>query len=1023
MATRPTISAAQLRKMNEIGYNATSQQPQATNIQQGSMQSNVQGRNTAPVVNTVTRPAPAPVSPTRQQTHTYSTNTLGKTIENEPWVTGGGSTNTAPSVNRNVPANTNMGVTAEQRLAVQNNTPIKPFDSNQQAQQSQQIKPQVQPQVQPQQPTQNLYEGQNRFYEGAGQFTQVNPQNKQQLQQNAYYGQQANTAGSFQRLGDNNQTITTSQRASNSPLEQQFRDILANTGGIGTGNKVWEQLKQQYGEQGTSEAKKAWDWWVNKDQSNVQAVQDPLKDKLNEAPVAGGTGLDNAGVKDVLSNTSSVVDENKKALGLDTGLDWTKYIRGERILTDAIFAQRDADILSGQQSKQMFEDRVKQIDDTFTKERSLMQTELVNDQERVRQQENALNIQTQQNREKELGALLIGQAARGTNTAQSSFNRQEMGNMIYGIEEQYSVALDRLNLQRQEIRTNYDKAVLNLNKERNDVVFKHQEKIQDLISKINMADPKAKEAVGKLEMESFKNMEDIQIKHQDAQIRMQDALQKMADAENELQRNQLEDKLKIAEKFGTAYGLEEFGIQNGTPYVYPSQIAQTQKMANINAENVDIQSAIKTYQASGGDASVIKPLYTAWDNYSAAVGDKKADQARSSIANTISSIADINSQTNLTKEQKDLLINRELLNVAMTASLYKENSTITTQKQNQEFLARAPSVNNAFKEYENTLKTLGYSNETIQSDDFVKAKLIAKNILSGSYTQDALKALDPKDLKVAEAMLKMRSTLLTDLASKRVDITGVSMSSQEKSFVDQILPMEYGDLSTIKQLSSSIYSKYANNYNTQASIALGGINRDFASAIPPAIGDINFNQSASDTKLQSGLTQKQLTTNQKSVASDFTNRYIKPKKSGGLFTSAYADAPVQDRIIMIPSGVKSGLECGSFVNRVYRENGVPHKTNFGDTLDQKKRVANISINNGKPMEDIQGGFSFVSDTGTTTGHVGLIENVSPDGRVTIVDSNANYNKEGAYKINRRTYDSIGDFIKKENVQKFYNPYK
>lgn len=68
-------------------------------------------------------------------------------------------------------------------------------------------------------------------------------------------------------------------------------------------------------------------------------------------------------------------------------------------------------------------------------------------------------------------------------------------------------------------------------------------------------------------------------------------------------------------------------------------------------------------------------------------------------------------------------------------------------------------------------------------------------------------------------------------------------------------------------------------------------------------------------------------------------------------------------------------ECGEFVNDII--NGAPGL--FGDTFQQKMSLKNST----KPTV----GGAFIENTGDTTGHVGMIERVYPDGSFDIRDSN------------------------------------
>ena len=95
---------------------------------------------------------------------------------------------------------------------------------------------------------------------GQKQYTTVSNTNREPVYTNTYFGNLAPDVNtSFARLGQNQEKLTTGGWGYADNTEKLAREILASSGGYGTGNQAWEQLKAQ----NPNAVKNAWAWWIN----------------------------------------------------------------------------------------------------------------------------------------------------------------------------------------------------------------------------------------------------------------------------------------------------------------------------------------------------------------------------------------------------------------------------------------------------------------------------------------------------------------------------------------------------------------------------------------------------------------------------------------------------------------------------------------------------------------------------------------------------------------------------------------
>lgn len=944
-------------------------------------------------------------------------NSLGKTIQNEPWV----NTNiNQTSVNNQIPnepwiSANNTQITSPTNVSATNQSNITSAKQTS----ATQVKPQ-------------------KFYDGTN-VVDLTDENRQELF-NRTYGNQTNISGKITRLSNNGQTQDTGSWKPTSPQELQARQALYNTGGLGT-TEEWNTLMKENPQAGQD----AWAWWMNDPRlrsdggTNIKEVQpvgtetDTLKDIYSSPvdPNAPQIGLNSPETKNVLSETDNLVNSYKNELGINTGtngLDWLEQAwKSLDKKIEAIGEQTQVEVKSAKEQIMLNSARKDELAKEFALDRNTIIDMFNNQDENLRQQKIDLDNQTRKQREAELGAIAVSQAMRGVSLATTSYARQEMSNMADNLNREYSIANDRLNLQQREIRTATADKINQLEKNKADILFKYETKIQDLQYKMDMALPKSKEVIADLKYKSVQELQNIEAEQQNYKMKEQEYLIKLQDNQLKLQGDKFNKALLASQTFGQAVGLSQFGIADGTP------IYNKTKDTFAGQGAIENYPSLQQFVINGGDSEIANALADKYKTYSSS-NTALAKKISSSIATEFSKINDINNNQNLTPQQKNDLINRSLINTASNMYTTDNAKQQTTRRQ---ILERKSVIDNAIEEYGNTLKKLGLDpNKTYFSASVLaKAKIspTAINIAAAESLKNTGIA-NNNDIELADAIVKLRSVLNQDLAKQRVEVTGVAMTAEEKEFTESFMPLSVSNFNTTKQLTSDLYRKISDNFNTNTNEVLGTYSRDYASSLYNTSQNTkqSFNQTENVSKL-SPISPNKLTSNstnteaKKTFESKYLSDSLTSKFGNFLLPNAKAEninnEDIVNKLSNIPDGENSGMWCGSFVNRTLN---LPSGKRFGDSLQQKLSIANIKPKNLQ-MSDLNNGMVFVSnpypniklDNGKIIGHVGFIENIGLDGKVTITDSNYN----GDRKIRKVTYNSLQDFINNEKVEGFYNPYK
>ena len=987
---------------------------------------------------------------------TYTTNLLGKTIQNEPWVlpntgTMGGTTSTTAGIyNQTNQTLSNVSPTNQAtniNSAIPNQSEIK---------------------------TDKISAKPQKFFDGSN-IVELNDTNKEELFNRAY-GNQTDISGKIVRLGNNQEKQSTGDWKPTSPEEMLARQELYNTGGLGNAEN-WKNIMKENPQAGQD----AWAWWMNdptlrsdggvniKEVSKLTKEEDiskiPVDDKLPQI------GLNSPETKNVLNNSNDLLNSYKEELGVDTGAGNTNWIKmafdAINKKVEAVSEVQQAEVKSAKEQILLNTTRKDELAKEFALDRQSILNMFNNQQENLRQQKVDLENKTRKQKESELGAIAVSQAMRGVSLATTSYARQEMSNMVNNMNREYSIANDRLNLQQAEIRVATIDKINQLEKNKADIMFQYENKISDLQYKIDLSLPKTKELLADMQYKVVGELQGIETKQQEYRIKEQDYLLKLDEYRNKLTTDKFNKAVDLSEKFGKAVGLADWGIPDGTP-IYTKPTGTINNMTNITQEVKKISSDLE--QISPAISSMFKGTIGSF------IPETK--EQKSLYTNAIFSankLINVINDKNITDYEKDLYKIETVGNLAtlrMPEDLQKEQTTDIS------YVQKRNSANQAIQEFKNVLINNGYNpNETqkwlgnIYEASTGDAEGMWESIITnikrtmtakGEY--ETLSEAEKREVNALEGMANMYSKLENIFTTIRLKNYGTALTNTEATFAQSLLPSTskgaVKSLSTIEMQNNNFFNNISNSINNRTgnysilpdrninyakayqelsykneNIGTNEMNTEMnanANANANANTNTSFNQSVKDNKLNE--VEKNLTSDNSDSRNTFEKKYLSKKSSmiDYLLPNAKADdsninTEIRKEISSIPNGEKSGMWCGSFVNNVLK---LPSGKRFGDSLNQKKGLINIDVNDINSYS-LSSGFAFVSnpypnlkltsgkDKGKTIGHVGLIESIDLYGRVTILDSNF----KGDKRIRRITYDSYDDFIKNEKVEGFYDPYK
>lgn len=939
-------------------------------------------------------------------------NSLGKTIQNEPWV----NTNiNQTSVNNQIPnepwiSANNTQITSPTNVSATNQSNITSAKQTS----ATQVKPQ-------------------KFYDGTN-VVDLTDENRQELF-NRTYGNQTNISGKITRLSNNGQTQDTGSWKPTSPQELQARQALYNTGGLGT-TEEWNTLMKENPQAGQD----AWAWWINDPRLrsdggiNIKEVQpvgtetDTLKDIYSSPvdPNAPQIGLNSPETKNVLSETDNLVNSYKNELGINTGtngLDWLEQAwKSLDKKIEAIGEQTQVEVKSAKEQIMLNSARKDELAKEFALDRNTIIDMFNNQDENLRQQKIDLDNQTRKQREAELGAIAVSQAMRGVSLATTSYARQEMSNMADNLNREYSIANDRLNLQQREIRTATADKINQLEKNKADILFKYETKIQDLQYKMDMALPKSKEVIADLKYKSVQELQNIEAEQQNYKMKEQEYLIKLQDNQLKLQGDKFNKALLASQTFGQAVGLSQFGIADGTPIYNKTKDTFAGQGANLNTKE-------------GIDATFNNLLTFAGTN----------NKIKGIVQNAYSKLNSVNNNVNIPNNIKELEKSRILEDTVINMYSGIDTQTYRGMLGAKDAFSQKQSVNNALVNFKNDLKNIfPYQDENKLLNEtwgnaktILQARIDPNTNLFDRAIASGMSIWDKNDVEVANALGKLYNTLQPIFSKERLALYGTALTGIESALASQSMPLGMqNSFNGIATNLNNFYNQASSSYNNKISSITGNYDIDYANnrAILQNINNTkqSFNQTENVSKL-SPISPNKLTSNstnteaKKTFESKYLSDSLTSKVGNFLLPNAKAEninnEDIINKLSNIPNGENSGMWCGSFVNKTLN---LPSGKRFGDSLQQKLSIANIKPKNLQ-MSDLNNGMVFVSnpypniklDNGKIIGHVGFIENIGLDGKVTITDSNYN----GDRKIRKVTYNSLQDFINNEKVEGFYNPYK
>lgn len=664
--------------------------------------------------------------------------------------------------------------------------------------------------------------GYTGFYTG-DQIVNITDQNRKELFNRAYGTQNLDINGQITRLGQNGQQTTTGGWKAASPNEQIARQMLVNTGGIGQENPEW----QQFATQDPQAAQDAYNWWINNE----------------TAPRGGATAT--TPTTPPPSPTDSVVSDLGASLGVSDTYDPTMNSMFQEFfnaIEDKISARldmADATILSAKQQIDLYKNRQTDIEGEFAIDKQQISQAFNDQQLRLDQQKRDLDESKRIQSEQQLGMLAISQAGRGVSGITTSFARQEISNTVDNINREYSMSLDRINLQKQETLHLYERSIHDLNKQKAEIMFNYDSAIGDLTTKMNMATPEAKATIADIRYNAISDFQSIQQKELEKKIMVDDANMKLDAHQKQVEQARFDNLLKLSEQAGYAVGMSEYGIPDGIP------IGASKTTSGLNANRDILGIDYETYMQNGGGSE----LEYLMDTVNANSAQKTADERNkyTSAINAIRNIQDIQSRQDISPQEKEILKNNVYYNVAKNSmATASERDAIESSRK---ILERKDELVNKYNELLTALEPIYGTDSDPMTDDLYLVKstadylknggvltgikdTIQRNISAGAsrYTSD----------QVIEAAKKLNEVLALSLQSfsaEKLKLTGATLTPQEEEFVRQFLPMDLTNLSSFESLINKSYSAVENTYDDKMTFGNNGLSLNYSDYVQQKYGD------------------------------------------------------------------------------------------------------------------------------------------------------------------------------------------